>query len=263
MTTPAAATDSERGGRTYNINGLVVPSVTTVLQVVAKPALVASAVKITAETALKKNAQLTAIELESGLEAALKWLKGTYRKEWDAKRNTGSAVHAAIHQDILGIEAWPTAHEAFRVQWEMFKSEYQPTFEMAEATVFSTRPGHAGTLDTIAILNGPKVPPELVGKRGLFDVKTGSAPRDGGIWFEEMLQLATYRFSPEILMPDGTTQPMPDIDYAGVIHLSEKKHWVVEVPEANEDAYRVFLYLLGVYRFQKAHQGVIGKEWAV
>lgn len=262
MSTPATATDTPRG-RTYDIRGQVVPSVTTVLSLVSKPALVTSAVKITGEAAVYKSKQLFAIQKESGEDAALRWIKGLYRAEWDEKKNTGSAVHKGIHNDILGIDAWPTAHAAHRVSWERLKAETVPIFEMAEATVFSLRPGHAGTLDTIAVLTGEKVPAHLRDKRGLFDVKTGSSPRDGGIWFEEMIQLATYRHSPSILMPDGSFAPMPVIDYAGVIHLDAKGYRIIEVPEADEDAYRTFLYLLAVYNFQRSHNGVIGLEVAL
>lgn len=259
MSTPATATDTPGRGRTYDIGGQVVPSVTSVLSLVSKPALVSSAVKITAEAAIYKSKQLYAIQQESGEDAALRWLKGLYRAEWDAKKNIGSAVHKGIHNDILGIDAWPTAHAAHQASWERLKAETAPIFELAEATVFSLRPGHAGTLDTIAVLTGARVPAHLRDKRGLFDVKTGSSPRDGGIWFEEMIQLATYRHSPFLLMPDGSHQPMPTIDYAGVIHLDAKGCRIIEIPEADENAYRHFLYLLAVYNFQRSQNAVIGQ----
>jgi len=259
VTTPARATDSA-WGRTYDINGTVVPSVTTVLSIVAKQALVSSAVKITAEAAVYQSKQLYAVQQQSGAEAALKWLKGIYRHQWDQKRDAGSAIHTGIHQDILGVEQWPTNYADHRVAWDRFKNECAPEFLMAEATVFSLKPGHAGTLDFIARLQDSALPEHLRGKRGLFDAKTGSSPRDGGIWFEEMIQLATYRNSPFLLMPDGSHQPMPAIDYAAVLHLDEKGYRLIEVPEANENAYRHFLYLLAVYQFQQGQAGAIGAE---
>jgi hypothetical protein len=252
MTTPKAATDTGRG-RTYKVHDQVVPSVTTVLgQVLAKPALLGSAVKITGDNAIDQYAVLGQMIADKGPDQARQWLKGIYRAEWKAKADIGTAVHHGVHMDILGTPEWPADHPGHLTAWEAFKADFSPTFLMAEATVFSLRPGHAGTLDILCRIGTPA-------RTGLVDVKTGSSPKDGGVWLEEMLQLAAYRYSPTILLPDGTDAPMPTIDFCAILHLRAGGYALTEVPEADENAYRHFLYLLALYNFQREH-GTIGTE---
>jgi hypothetical protein len=240
MSAPAASREGQ-SGRTYRVpaNGgfLEVPSVTNVLNVLNKGGLAPSAVKITAEQAVKRYAELGDIIKEKGPDAAIAWLKAFHRDEWAAKRDIGTAVHHAIHQELIGVDpdaAWPTDLAGHRRSWQRFLAEKKPKFEMAEATVFSLKPGHAGTLDWLAKING---------RRLLGDTKSG------GVYLEAVIQTAAYRHSPHILLDDGTVHPMPAVDGTAVLQITDKAYDLIDV-RADDEAYRVFLYLLEVWKYQ-------------
>lgn len=240
MSAPPASREGQ-SGRTYRVpgpNGMIeVPSVTNVLGVLMKY-LAPSAVKITAEQAVTRYAELGEKIKASGQTAAIDWLKRFYREEWDRKRDIGTAVHDAIKMELLGSDKpWPTELAAHEKHWRRFLAEKQPEFEMSEATVFSLRPGFAGTLDAMATIKK---------RRTLFDVKTGA---DGKVYLEAVLQTAAYRHAPHVLLADGTVHEMPEVDTCAVLALTDKGYDLVEV-RADAEAYRVFMYLLEVWKYQ-------------
>lgn len=255
MTAPPASREGQ-SGRTYRVpaNGgfIDVPSVTNVLGVMAKPALVNSAVKITADRAVTHYIALGELIRKEGPDKAATFLKAFHKDEWGAKRDIGTAVHHAIHQELIGMDpeaAWATDLAGHRRSWEAFKTDYAPTFELAEATVFSLKPGHAGTLDSLFVIGRGK----YKGKRTLCDTKSG------GIFLEAQVQVAAYRHSPFILMPDGSVEPMPSVDFGSVLQLTGTGARLLEVA-ADEVGYRAFLYLLALWNYQKDQPREIGTE---
>lgn len=247
MTTPARATDDARG-RFYTWLQRKYVSVTTILSALGKPALPNWAAKTVAEFAIRQHKQVYAILQESGEDAAIRFLKGRPWAERDTAADIGSTVHKAIDMHILGQEyEWPEKAKGHERQFNQWLAEYEPTFELSEATVYHRKPAYAGTLDSILTLPN--------GRRYLVDVKSGK-----NVYGEVALQLAAYRYADFIGLPDGTEHEVPPVDGAAVLHLRPNDHEFLEI-RAGEDEYRVFLYVMACWRWLNGGQdGAVGAE---
>lgn len=214
-------------GRTYTINGLTLWSVMTILgNGLPKPAIAGWQARTIAEYAVANWRQiggmLSAVRLgrtddaytflvsdPDAVAGAVEWLKGAPWRESKRKMNIGSAVHAEAEAYVLGVprpEPLP-AVAPFLISFRNFLDDFTPDFELAEATVFNVQEGYAGTLDAVLSVGGRKL---------LFDWKTGKH-----IYSDVALQLAAYEHAEAVLLPDGTTRPMPAVEGAAALHLRE------------------------------------------
>src|SRR4051794_14692313 len=191
MTTPRNARSSG-GRRFYTWGGAKYWSVTTIVNGgLPKPVLVNWAKKFTAEFACDNYAARGEV-LKAAREGAIDWLKNASFRDRDKKAELGSWVHAACEAFQLGkpMPPWPVAIKPHMEHFAAFLDEYQPTIELAEASVYNRTEKYAGTLDAIALFGD---------RRLLFDVKTGK-----GVYPEVGLQLAAYRYAEFIGLPDGS-----------------------------------------------------------
>jgi len=153
-------------------------SVTTLIKGgLPSPALTYWAAKATAEFAVANHRQVTAMleavklaKDEQGflrvrdpdaVQSAIDWLKGSPWRERDRKGNVGTAVHAAAESYVLG-KPMPTVVEEARpyvAQFEQFLADWNPHYELAEASVYNRTLKYAGTLDAIATIDGLNVTP--------------------------------------------------------------------------------------------------------
>jgi len=191
-------TDSNRG-RTYTApDGTELWSVTTKLNVVAKPQLIAWAAKMERELVLEAATDLWKDAPKTLSPASFKLIleqrlgaKKAHQKESERAANIGTLVHDAIERELrislkqpvgpppeLGPEA-ALALSKWK-EWEK-EREFEPLF--IEQQVFSLVHGYAGTLDMIARYT------RADGKRvlALVDWKTSS-----GIYAEYLLQIGAY-----------------------------------------------------------------------
>ena len=170
-------------GRTYQIGEKELPSVTTILSILDKPALMPWAAKTTA--AAFKEAVINSIDClsEELLDNIEQEAKGAYRKKSTEAMDIGTRVHKIIeswiHSDGLltpdevidpyakrGLEAFLTWGEQHDI--EIVSNEQVVTDDML----------YAGRYDLLAKVDG---------KLTLIDFKTAS-----GIWFSNWLQLGGY-----------------------------------------------------------------------
>jgi hypothetical protein len=179
--------------RFYSVDGRRLPSVTTVLSVIAKPALgpwYAREERRAFETAMLEVASryrvLTSEQLLDAVIQAVDGVKAADREK--AKAATiGAAAHALIEwhtRRMLGkdVGSEPTVPDAAAWAVEAWKDwaravEFRPL--AVEQTVACLACGYAGTLDWLA---------EVKGVRTLGDIKTGRA-----IYGEAFLQNVAYR----------------------------------------------------------------------
>lgn len=233
MAGPRNATTTNRG-RTYRWRDETFDSVTTIIGGgVPKPALKAWGEKLVATTAVEK----AAIWRDMTPEEAIDWLKRAPFRETDKAAAQGSDIHAWCEAYVLGqpIPDPPLLQMPYCDGFKQFLEDWQPEYELTEATVYSRTHGFAGTCDFIARL------PEL----GLVlgDYKTGK-----GVYGEVALQLAAYRHADFIGLPDGTEAPLPDIDACAVLHLTPKGYELIPV-EAGDTEFYAFLYAAQVRSF--------------
>lgn len=178
----------------YTVNGQVTPSVTTVLKVVNKPALVPWAVKMSVEymqeqlVAGKAYDEMELVEMLAGAKRAHYGVK-------DKAANMGKIVHDWWEQYIkwkLGqakAPEWPvnpTVAKAVEnlVMWE---AEHGVQFLDSEVPLYSRKYGYVGTMDFPFIMDG---------KLYVGDLKTSNA-----IYFEYYVQTAAYRMAREEEFP--------------------------------------------------------------
>lgn len=259
MTSPRNSTTTSRG-RTYKWRDESFVSVTTILSGgVPKPALKAWGEKLVAETAVAKR------DVWAGMttQEAVDWLKRAPFRETDRAAAQGTDVHDWCEKFVLGQAVKVTdedeAKQPYLQAFLSWLAEWEPRYEMTEATVYNRRYGYAGTCDFLAwvrvdhlLASGLELtdwfdetfPINDAGEVLLLgDYKTGK-----GVYGETALQLAAYRHGEFIGLPDGTEHPMPDVAGCVVLHLTPDGYQLLPV-RTSEAEHRAFLYAQQVRNF--------------
>lgn len=217
---------SGAGGRGYRHphTGAIVPSVTTVLKQLNKPALVQWAVDQTAAFAVANIDDLLSRTEEQGW-GFLRWywnrdpLKGevNVRNFYNGVRDDAAELGTMIHEWIAadhGEGTYPDVSMAPEYFWQMvnvwneWSAAHTVTPIVSEGTVWSTH-GYAGTLDGIW---------EIDGVRYLLDVKSSR-----NIYDEHMMQLAALGGAETLFTEkeDGVwvEDPLPKFDAYAILHI--------------------------------------------
>lgn len=206
---PRNATTGRGGNRFYSWKGESYWSVTTILSVVPKPALLPWGMKAVA-TAAVDNLHIVNAMAEKSKDDAIDWLKGAPYRTRNRAADLGSRVHDACEAYRLGkpMPTWDAevaGRMAFFIQW---LEHYQPEFLAVEASVYNRTEQYAGTLDAIVRIGGQTL---------VLDYKTART----GIYPEVALQLAAYRNAEFIGLPDGSEAPMPKVDGAAALWIRD------------------------------------------
>lgn len=186
-----------KGSRWYTTpNGQEYPSVTTILSVIAKPALIAWSAKVEREMVTNVSAQLyediagtpkmSRLAYLNSLQARLGQEKA-HTRELAKAGDIGSQIHSLIEWTLrasLMEEPGPSPSICDKAQWgfmawEDWKKSVNLKPVHVEQTVWSDRYGYAGTMDLLAHVNGVLT---------VLDWKSGKA-----IYPESCLQNAAYR----------------------------------------------------------------------
>jgi hypothetical protein len=205
-------------GRYYEIGGLTVPAVSTVLAVIAKPGLSAWGRR----TALEAMKEL--LEAGADMEEALALAEGEPERQRDLAARRGGLAHDAVACALMG-KPYPLEWEPWVKAALRFLADYGLRLVAAEQVLVSKRHGFAGTCDLITC--------GADGVLTLVDWKTG------GIWPEAALQLGAYA----IALEEMTGRPVGE---AYVVGLREKGYGEKRVflPQAREG----FLACLTLWR---------------
>lgn len=202
MTQPKYATQDSLGRRIYRdpASGKRVPSVTTVIRMLNKPALMGWYAKQAAQYAEDHWSELAALE---PAERVAHIAKAADRTKDDAG-DKGDSVH-------IFAEAWlkgepipsirPDMESAVAALFGWF-DRVKPRMLASEVSVWSET-GYAGTFDLLA---------EIDGEIWLLDYKTGK-----GIYPEVGLQLAALGACDRVIS-DGL-DVLPKIDRYGAVHI--------------------------------------------
>lgn len=270
MTAPKHSRDIKGKGRYYGSCGDDCPladvgdpgliSVTNAQGVVAKPALVPAAVKVTADTAWAHLPRMVATSRQpaEGTKGCDKKrvaercgscrfcvtaaIKREHQNQWDTAAEFGSLVHAYAHAHAIG-EALPYNPdvEPFIWQYLQFLSAWhvdlEEHVEAAETTVVNRAKRYAGTGDIwLWLPTGPG------GRRQLWlvDIKTSLKAPVNRVYADQELQLAGLRYAPTALLPDDTEIEVPKFAGAALLNLRATAHQLIPLP-AGRDAYKAFL----------------------
>lgn len=195
----------DRGkGHSYALDGKPVMGVTTIInKAVPKPALTAWAAREAAEFVAAHREILTQLSDQELVDL----VKGAPFRERDAAANRGTEVHRLSEQLARGLEAIvPEPLTGHVDSYVAFLDAFQPTDAVLERPVFNRAYRYAGTLDLLCSL------PDY-GDRCLLDIKTNRS----GPFGETALQLAAYGHAEFYVDDQGAEQPMPSIDFYGVV----------------------------------------------
>lgn len=175
--------------RTYSVEGpngveCHYPSVTSLLQVIGKPALMAWAKKMTCDWIYDNWESAKKLETMEEVGEFLKEAKRADIKVRDKAANVGTLAHGEIERylrkQITLDQANPAVQHILQrfIEWEV---ETGFVMEQAERMVYSHEYQYAGTLDISGIMT------KRGNVRAIVDIKTSN-----GIYPEAFLQVAAY-----------------------------------------------------------------------
>lgn len=278
MTAPMHARDIKGKGRYYGACSEGCPfgddlfiSVTNAQGVVAKPALVPAAVKVTAETAWEQLPRMVSMSRQgptgpNGCEkkrvaercghcrfCLTAAIKREHQNQWDAAADFGSLVHSYAYNHVVGS---PTVYDAdvapFMGQYLAFLDAWSVDIhqhvEAAETTIISRRHKYAGTGDIWLWL-----PTGKAGKLELWlvDIKTSRKAPVNRVYVDQVLQLAGLRYAEKAILPDDTEIDVPKFAGAALLNLRADAHQLIPLP-ADRDAHKAFVNAVGLQTFLHA-----------
>jgi hypothetical protein len=235
-----------------------VPGVTTLVgDGLPKPALLNWAGDATAEYAIDNWESLADLSPSE----RLKRIKGGRYEKRDAAANKGSQIHKLAERLIAGQRVTiPDGIEGYVQACVNFLNDFDLREVHVEAVVYSEQYRHVGTLDLIADVLLPDMPEydhiprrDDGSARGLFDWKTSRS----GIFGDVAMQLAPYRHSEFLILPDGEVIDMPEVDFCAGIHLRADGYTCVPLL-CGKEQYRDFLYIKEVARIQAGLRDLVG-----
>jgi hypothetical protein len=211
MTTPPLALPLPSGGRAYRdpVTGRVVPSVTTVLRLLAKPELEAWKLRQVAVAAVEHYGHLGRLVASVGSEEAVYRLVQVPERVAGEAARRGTLVHTYAEARAKAKEPPPLPGElaGYCAAFESFVADHEPRFLGAEVTVWDDMWLYAGTLDAWALV-------EVEGRLMVVDYKTTSRVRP-----EAHLQLAALARAPEVIQFNGRRVPAPKVEGGLVVRL--------------------------------------------
>lgn len=239
--------------------GTRVPGVTTLTgNGLPKPALLNWAGDATAEYAIDWWDDLSTLSISE----RLKRIKGGRYEKRDAAANKGRQIHKLAERLIAGEEVTvPDELRGYVEACVSFLNDFDVREVHVEAVVYSETNHHVGTLDLIGDVLLPDMPEydhiardENGYSRGLFDWKSSRS----GIFGDVALQLAPYRHSEFLILPDGQVIDMPAVDFTAGIHLRADGYSLVPLL-TDESVYRDFLYVAQVARIVEGLRDLVGE----
>ena len=250
----------------YYFNGEgPLPSVTTILEVMSKPALTQWKAREAVRAYIRNRSEVDKILMDQfgGEDKAINRAIELVDAQRDKAASIGTSVHLLADIVSRGAE---TATEGFRASdeeipylnaWRGFLGFLERSggrIVSSEHAVWSLN-GYAGTYDLIVQMPTKS---DANGNRNvdlwLIDIKTSKS-----YYPEYALQLAAYRWADSIILPgDPTPYPMPEIHRTAVLHLRPDQYqegWrLIEYPTTYADDFLTFLGCLEVWKWRKSNR---------
>jgi hypothetical protein len=237
MTTPKIATLDVGGARHYKVPGLdqLLPSVTSVLGVLDKPALPRWAAREAATYAIDYADKLSGLDRDEAIKRAA----GAPWSARDKAASSGTDTHSVMEKIAKGEPidfVQPGTEKAVRGVVE-FWLEFKPKALHVESTVVSETYGYAGSFDLIC---------ELLGTTAMLDLKTSKQ-----VYADTALQLVAYAFADYIIEPDGSQTLIPPIESYYVLHAPLLTTWSLVPYKVVPDDFNTFLAALEAFRWKR------------
>mgnify|MGYP001609111239 CR=1 FL=1 len=222
--------------------GKKIPSVTTLLGVIGKPALISWAANQATDYAvanIKPGVSYDEVQLNTIFTSAR--TAHTQRKQETA--DIGSMVHTWISKYIKGEHPEMPVSQQLQdsinnfLAWQL---EHDVKFILSEQPVFSKIHGYTGTLDFVAKVDG-----ELF----LGDIKTSNA-----IYDEYLLQLSAYGIARQEEFPQEKYK------HQGIIRISRDGSFEFKTANNIDKCFEAFLHAKGIWEWQQFMKSEYFKE---
>jgi len=228
------------------------PSVTTILEVLSKPALVYWKGQEVARAIYRDSKAFFGQAWDVSEDQAIKWAMGKADEQRDRAAKLGSSIHLLADMQARSQSGSEKAQDGFQVSdeekpyleaWKRFTA----FLEAQGASIVSSEhavwgEGYAGTYDLILSMDDAL---------WMVDIKTSK-----DIYPEYALQLAAYGHAAGIILAnDPKLYPMPKIDRYAVLHLRpdaypQDGYKLIEYPVTERD-YFSFISALDLYEWRR------------
>ncbi|MFJ5924839.1 hypothetical protein ACIQF6_19775 [Kitasatospora sp. NPDC092948] len=199
----------QKGSRYYvhPESGDLAPSVTSILNMEAKPFLQDWSAGMAAECAVTDLEVVQRIAARDR-QAAVDFLKYAGKRYTKVRADVGSLVHDYFELRLRGEEV-PYPHhdvEPYVPHIEAWLDRYQPELLHAEDVAWSRGHEYAGSFDFMVKINGRTI---------LGDLKTSKS-----VYLSVAYQLAAYAYADDLITVDRKIQAFPKIDAGAVLHIT-------------------------------------------
>lgn len=236
-----------RGGSRFYVSASLpdvrYPGVTSVVGMLPKPFLVRWAARMTARTAIENLAAVRAIAA-ADREGAVDYLAGGHRRHTRARADVGSAAHSAFERVLRGEPVGLVRPDVQRhvQRFREFVAAVNPELVRAEEVAWNDTHRYAGSFDAILRLwldADQRPTPDRSGTPALLmvDYKTSKS-----VYPEVALQLAAYANAEKVIDAAGREAPMPEVDGAAVLHVTEER-WSLQPVRLDRAVFDHFLTL--------------------
>lgn len=256
---PQKVTTIKRGGSRFYVNQETketVPGVTSIIGMLPKPFLVPWAAKTAAEAAVDNLSAVTTIA-EADREGAIDFIKGAHFRYTKSRQKIGSEAHDIFERMIRGESedrsSLPAYLHPYYDNFAEFLATVKPELIRAEDVAWSDEHGYAGSFDALLRITDEDGAPVTV----IADWKTGKST-----YPEVALQMAAYGYADRLIDPDGNSEPMPPVDAAAVLHITDEQ-WAFKPVRFDAEVYSYFLHLREIFEWDREiSKTVIGKPFA-
>ncbi|WP_432118493.1 hypothetical protein [Streptomyces sp. bgisy032] len=199
---------------------------------------------------------------------AVRYIAGAARRYTEVRSKLGSRAHDVFERLMNGEEVDYVHPDIVNhvEHFRQFLAAVNPELVRAEDVAWSYEHEYAGSFDAILRIwvqvdakGRVTVTPDRSGTPILVmvDYKTSKST-----YTDVALQLAAYRYADVIIDPEGNEVPMPDIDSAAVLHITDEE-WSFKGVRADRSVFDYFLTLRKTFRWvREDSKDVIGKALA-
>lgn len=225
------------------------PGVTSITGMLPKPFLQRWNANMAAAHAVA-NADRIAEMAEDDREGALRWIAGAAYRYTKERSRIGTAAHKHFEDMITGRDARFVSMEMgpYVHNFTEFLDAVQPELVRSEDVAWSDTHHYAGRFDAILRIRLNEAgKPDASGALAtvMVDWKTGKS-----VYPEVALQMSAYANADKIISLDGTSSPVPELDGACVLHITDSA-WEFTPVVIDDAVFAEFLALRSTFHWDR------------
>lgn len=244
------------------------PGVTAVIGMLPKQDFLAPwQAKMAAERAVDSIDFIKQMVTTAGRDAAVGYIKRAARDYTKVRSDIGTAAHDKFELMIRGDEVGPVSTDLmdYVANFAEFLDVVRPEFVSAEDIAWSDTHQYAGSFDILMIV---RLSRDTLGglqldhENGTPHLLLGDWKTSARTYTDVALQLAAYQHADYIVDADGNWRPMPELDGAAVLHITDES-WEFIPVRTDDVVFGHFLHLRETFRWvREVSKDVLGTPLA-